>query len=57
MSLKTEDLVSIAIAALQNVEVVMSMVKKDHVAWEQVQNRYNTALKNFQETAKANGKL
>jgi hypothetical protein len=57
MSLKTEDLVSIAIAALQNVEVVMSMVKKDHVAWEQVQNRYNTALKNFQETAKAHGKL
>ena len=57
MSLKTEDLVNIAISALQNVEVVMSMVKKDHVAWEQVQNRYNTALKNVQEAAKAHGKL
>ena len=57
MSLKTEDLVNIAISALQNVEVVMSMVKKDHVAWEQVQARYNTALKNFQEAAKSHGKL
>lgn len=57
MSLKTQDLVNIAIAALQNLDAVMTLVKQDHVAWEQVQNRYNTALKNFQEAAKAHGKF